>query len=68
MNVAGRPYRTIWLKPDDPRVVQLIDQGALPNQVRSRKVESESGTRIAIRDMRVRGAGPRPMLRNRMLR
>ena len=32
MNVAGRPYRTIWLKPDDERVVQLIDQRALPHR------------------------------------
>ncbi|MDQ2918718.1 MAG: S-methyl-5-thioribose-1-phosphate isomerase, partial [Verrucomicrobiota bacterium] len=32
MNVRGQHYRTIWLRKDDPRVVQLIDQRFLPHQ------------------------------------
>ncbi|MEY3187251.1 MAG: hypothetical protein RL675_1077, partial [Bacteroidota bacterium] len=26
MNVNGIPYRTIWLKQDDPSIVMIIDQ------------------------------------------
>ncbi len=32
MNVYGKHYRTIWIKEDDPRVVQAIDQNVLPHQ------------------------------------
>ena len=31
MHVNGRPQRTIWLSPDDPSIVQIIDQRALPH-------------------------------------
>ena len=32
MNVAGRHFRTIWLKEGAPQTVQLIDQRYLPHQ------------------------------------
>ncbi len=32
MLAYGRQHRTIWLKKDDPRVVQVIDQRALPHR------------------------------------
>ena len=32
MNVYGQPYRTIWIKVDDPQVVQIIDQRHLPHK------------------------------------
>ena len=32
MNVDGQHFRTIWLKPDDEGVVQLIDQRFLPHR------------------------------------
>ena len=57
MNVAGRPYRTIWLKPDDERVVQLIDQRALPHRFVIEDVATVAQMASAIRDMHVRGAG-----------
>ena len=57
MNVAGRPYRTIWLKPDDSRVVQLIDQRALPHQFVIEDVATVEQMAVAIREMHVRGAG-----------
>ncbi|MDQ3545894.1 MAG: S-methyl-5-thioribose-1-phosphate isomerase [Verrucomicrobiota bacterium] len=57
MNVAGRPYRTIWLKPDDERVVQLIDQRALPHRFVVEEVTTVAQMATAIRDMHVRGAG-----------
>ncbi len=56
MNVAGRPYRTIWLKPDDGRVVQLIDQRALPHRFVVEEVKTVEQMAVAIREMHVRGA------------
>ena len=56
MNVAGRPYRTIWLKPDDGRVVQLIDQRALPHRFVVEDVRTVEEMAVAIREMHVRGA------------
>ncbi len=57
MNVAGRPYRTIWLKPADDRIVQLIDQRALPHRFVVEEVVTVEHMATAIRDMHVRGAG-----------
>jgi methylthioribose-1-phosphate isomerase len=57
MNVAGHHYRTIWLKPDDERVVQLIDQRALPHRFVVEDVTTVEQMAVAIRDMHVRGAG-----------
>jgi methylthioribose-1-phosphate isomerase len=57
MNVAGRPYRTIWLKPDDARIVQLIDQRALPHRFVMEEVTTVKQMAVAIREMHVRGAG-----------
>jgi methylthioribose-1-phosphate isomerase len=56
MNVAGRPYRTIWLKPDDERVVQLIDQRALPHRFVVEDVRTVGEMAAAISEMHVRGA------------
>jgi methylthioribose-1-phosphate isomerase len=56
MNVAGRSYRTIWLKPDDARVVQLIDQRALPHRLVVEEVKTVEQMAVAIREMHVRGA------------
>lgn len=57
MNVAGRPYRTIWLKPNDDRIVQLIDQRALPHRFVVEDVTTVEQMAVAIREMHVRGAG-----------
>ena len=57
MNVRGQPYRTIWLKPGDERVVQLIDQRFLPHQLVIEDVTTLEQMAIAIREMHVRGAG-----------
>jgi methylthioribose-1-phosphate isomerase len=56
VNVAGRHYRTIWLKPEDERVVQLIDQRALPHQFVVEEVRTVEEMAAAIREMHVRGA------------
>jgi methylthioribose-1-phosphate isomerase len=57
MNVRGRHYRTIWPKPDDERVIQLIDQRFLPHQFVIEDVRTVVEMVAAIREMHVRGAG-----------
>ena len=57
MNVRGRHYRTIWPKPDDERVIQLIDQRFLPHQFVIEDVRTVVEMAAAIREMHVRGAG-----------
>src|SRR5262245_11742592 len=57
MQVAGHPYRTIWLKPDNDRVVQIIDQRALPYRFVIEDIATVDQMAVAIRDMHVRGAG-----------
>ncbi|MDR0707705.1 MAG: S-methyl-5-thioribose-1-phosphate isomerase [Treponema sp.] len=57
MNINGRHYRTIWLKEDDKRVVQIINQLALPHRFEILDVRTAAGVQRAIKDMYVRGAG-----------
>ncbi len=57
MNVYGKHYRTIWLKADDPAVVQIIDQRHLPHQFVVEDLTTVDDVARAIRDMHVRGAG-----------
>ncbi len=57
MKVRDRHYRTIWLKEGDDRVVQLIDQRALPHEFIIEEVRTAADAARAIAEMRVRGAG-----------
>jgi len=57
MNIRGQHYRTIWLKPDDCRVVQVIDQRFLPHQFVVEDLKTADEVAVAIKDMHVRGAG-----------
>jgi methylthioribose-1-phosphate isomerase len=57
MNVHGQHYRTIWLKADDPSVVQIIDQRALPFHFAIKDLTTVDEVAVAIKDMLVRGAG-----------
>ncbi len=57
MKVGEKHFRTIWLKPGDDRVVQLIDQRFLPHQFVIEDVSTVPQMTTAIRDMHVRGAG-----------
>jgi methylthioribose-1-phosphate isomerase len=57
MKVDGQHFRTIWLKPDDERVVQLIDQRSLPHRFVIEEVRTVEQMATAIREMHVRGAG-----------
>ena len=57
MNIGGQHFRTIWIKPDDETVVQLIDQRFLPHRFVIEEVRTVEQMATAIRDMHVRGAG-----------
>ena len=57
MKVNGQYFRTIWLKPDDEAVVQLIDQRFLPHRFVIEEVRTVEQMATAIREMHVRGAG-----------
>src|SRR5437660_5688352 len=57
VKVGGQHFRTIWLKPDDEAVVQLIDQRFLPHRFVIEDVRSVEQMATAIREMHVRGAG-----------
>jgi methylthioribose-1-phosphate isomerase len=56
MQQGGESFRTIWLKPDDPSVVQIIDQRLLPHEFRVHDLRSWRDGLVAIADMYVRGA------------
>src|SRR5205814_3077178 len=57
MKVGSKHFRTIWRKPDDERVVQLIDQRFLPRDFVIEEVRCVEQMATAIREMHVRGAG-----------
>lgn len=57
MNVHGKHHRTIWLKKDDPNVVQIIDQRHIPHHFVIENMDTVAQFARAIRDMHVRGAG-----------
>jgi methylthioribose-1-phosphate isomerase len=57
VNVRGRHYRTIWPKPGDDRVIELIDQRFLPHRFVIEEVRTVAEMAAAIREMHVRGAG-----------
>ena len=57
MNVHGKPTRTIWLHPQNPAVVKIIDQRALPHAWVIEELATVEQAATAIRDMHVRGAG-----------
>jgi methylthioribose-1-phosphate isomerase len=57
VKVNGQHFRTIWLKPDDERAAQLIDQRFLPHRFVIEEVRTVEQMATAIREMHVRGAG-----------
>ncbi|MEO6740739.1 MAG: S-methyl-5-thioribose-1-phosphate isomerase [Chthoniobacteraceae bacterium] len=57
MNVHGKHYRTIWLRPGDDRTVEIIDQRALPHRLVIEQIDTVEKMAAAILEMHVRGAG-----------
>jgi len=56
MNIKGRNYHTIWVHPENDKIIQVIDQTALPFDFKIKNLTSEKDAYIAISDMIVRGA------------
>ncbi len=56
MRPSGDDFRTIWQKPGDPSVVQIIDQRRLPHEYVVADLRRWQDGAAAIRDMLVRGA------------
>jgi methylthioribose-1-phosphate isomerase len=54
--MAEEGFRTIWLNPDDPSIVQIIDQRKLPHDYCIHDLTSWQDGLEAIDDMYVRGA------------
>jgi methylthioribose-1-phosphate isomerase len=57
MKVNGEHYRTIWLKKDNPEVLQIIDQRSLPFEFVIEDLVTVEDVAGAITEMHVRGAG-----------
>ncbi|MBK9745218.1 MAG: S-methyl-5-thioribose-1-phosphate isomerase [Anaerolineae bacterium] len=57
MKVGGTHYQTIWLQPDDPTIVQIIDQRRLPHEFVVLDLRTVAEVAHAIQAMIVRGAG-----------
>src|SRR3954470_18780747 len=57
MNVNGKHYRTIWVDPQRPEVVQVIDQRLLPFEFKILDLVTVDDFAYAIKEMVVRGAG-----------
>lgn len=56
MQIQGKSYHTIWLKNDNPKVIQIIDQRQLPHRLVIENLKSVAQVARAIKDMHVRGA------------
>lgn len=56
MRVQGIPYRTIWLHPNAPHVVRILDQRALPHRFVIEDIHSADQMTRAIKEMHLRGA------------
>ena len=54
--MTAADFRTIWLKPDNPSVVQIIDQRLLPHEYKVHDLHTWQDADTAIADMYVRGA------------
>src|SRR3954469_18018638 len=57
MKVAGKNYRTIWIKEDNDKIISIIDQRYLPHQFIIKDLHTVNDVFLAIKDMHVRGAG-----------
>jgi len=55
-SVTAEDFRTIWEKPGDPSVVQIIDQRLLPHEYHVHDLHRWQDGLVAIKDMYVRGA------------
>ena len=57
MNIDGKHFRTIWIKEDDPNVIQIIDQRHLPHKLVIEDLTNVGEVSRCIKEMHIRGAG-----------
>lgn len=57
MLINNRHFSTIWLKEDDNKIIQIIDQQYLPHKFIVADLATTDDVAAAIKDMQVRGAG-----------
>ncbi len=57
MKIKNRHYRTIWIHPENPEIIQIIDQTKLPFQFVIENLTDLQSTISAIKNMQIRGAG-----------
>jgi len=57
MKVNGKHYRTIWVKENNPEIIQIIDQRSLPHGFVIEDLTNTDELAMAIQEMHVRGAG-----------
>ena len=56
MKVNGKHYHSIWLKEDNPSIIQIIDQRFLPHELVIEKLSRVAEVAVAIKEMHLRGA------------
>jgi len=56
MKINGKSYHSIWLHPNDKKVVQIIDQRFLPHRLVIKDLKTVTDASYAIKEMLVRGA------------
>jgi len=56
MRVDGKNYHTIWVHPENSKVIQVIDQRLLPFEFSIADLQTPSDAFEAIKNMTVRGA------------
>jgi methylthioribose-1-phosphate isomerase len=56
MQVNGKDFHTIWVHPDNEKIIQVIDQRKLPFDFRILDLVTPDDAFIAIQNMTVRGA------------
>ena len=57
MLINNKHYRTIWPKPENEKIIQIIDQRFLPHKFVIEDLSSVEDFVFAIKEMQVRGAG-----------
>lgn len=57
MKVFNKHYRTIWISPEDSKIIQIIDQARLPHEFVIADLKTTDEAAKAIKEMKVRGAG-----------
>ena len=56
MKINNKAFRSIWVHPEDTKVIQIIDQRFLPHQLKIIDLKTVDEAAHAIKEMLVRGA------------